>query len=197
MTASASCTAFDGERRIASGPLPEVALKVKAAIEAGAAGPVLAFDDDTGRVIDIDIRGSAADVVARLPLAGPSVEASGAPRGRGRPKLGVVAREITLLPRHWDWLAAQPGGASVVLRKLVDEARRAGGDTDRRRKGQESAYRFMTAMAGDLSNYEEATRALFAGDRQRFDALVADWPRDIGEHAVKLAFGQAVQPASR
>ncbi len=197
MTASASCTAFDGERRIASGPLPEVALKVKAAIEAGAAGPVLAFDDDTGRVIDIDIRGSAAEVVARLPLAGPTVEASGAPRGRGRPKLGVVAREITLLPRHWDWLAAQPGGASVVLRKLVDEARRAGGDTDRRRKGQESAYRFMTAMAGDLSNYEEATRALFAGDRQRFDALVADWPRDIGEHAVKLAFGQAVQPASR
>ncbi len=197
MTASASCTAFDGERRIASGPLPEVALKVKAAIEAGAAGPVLAFDDDTGRVIDIDIRGSAAEVVARLPLAGPTVEASGAPRGRGRPKLGVVAREITLLPRHWDWLAAQPGGASVALRKLVDEARRAGGDTDRRRKGQESAYRFMTAMAGDLSNYEEATRALFAGDRQRFDALVADWPRDIGEHAVKLAFGQAVQPASR
>ncbi len=197
MTASASCTAFDGERRIASGPLPEVALKVKAAIEAGAAGPVLAFDDDTGRVIDIDIRGSAAEVVARLPLAGPTVEASGAPRGRGRPKLGVVAREITLLPRHWDWLAAQPGGASVVLRKLVDEARRAGGDMDRRRKGQESAYRFRTAMAGDLSNYEEATRALFAGDRQRFDALVADWPRDIGEHAVKLAFGQAVQPASR
>ncbi len=72
------------------------------------------------------------------------------PRGRGRPKLGVVAREVTLLPRHWDWLNAQPGGASVALRKLVEQARRANGDADRARAAREAAYHFMSAMAGDL-----------------------------------------------
>ena len=95
----------------------------------------------------------------------------GTPRGRGRPKLGVVAREVTLLPRHWDWLNSQSGGASVALRKLVEAARLAGDDKDRTRHAQEAAYRFMTALAGNLPGYEEATRALYAADPARFDAI--------------------------
>jgi hypothetical protein len=180
-----ACTAFDGHRRIASGSLGEVALAVKVAIESHAAGPVLTYDDATGRVIDIDTRGTAEDITARL-----SSEAAAAPvpRGRGRPKLGVVAREVTLLPRHWDWLGTQPGGASVALRKLVEAARRAHGDRDRGRQAKEAAYRFMSAMAGDLPGFEEAARALFADDRSRFGDWVAAWPDDVRDHAIRLAF---------
>src|SRR3546814_490284 len=109
-----------------------------------------------------------------------------APRGRGRPKLGVTAREVTLLPRHWDWLAAQPGGASVALRKLVEQAMRD--DRQTRRAAQEAAYRVMTALAGDLPGYEEAIRALFAGDRQRFEQQIAGWPADLRDYVTRLAF---------
>jgi hypothetical protein len=129
------------------------------------------FDDSTGRPIDIDIRGTIEEV-----------------RGRGRPKLGVIAREITLLPRHWDWLNSQPGGASVALRKLVEEARRTSGDRDRIRSAQEAAYHFMSAIAGNLPGFEEASRALFAYDRRRFGDLIAAWPEDIRDHVIKLAF---------
>lgn len=183
-------TAFDGHRRLASGPLHEAALAVRRAAEDGAAGPLLVFDDATGRVVDVDTRGTDAEVVARLsgeaPAPGP---AEAGPRRRGRPKLGVVAREVTLLPRHWDWLAAQPGGASVALRKLVEEARRVGGDAGRRRQARDAAYRFMSAVAGDLPGFEEAARALFADDRRLFGALVAAWPADVAGHALALAFG--------
>ena len=110
------------------------------------------------------------------------------PRGRGRPKLGVVAREVTLLPRHWEWLNAQPGGASVALRKLVEQARRANGDADRQRTARDAAYHFMSAMAGNLPDFEEAARALFADDRRAFVALVAAWPADIRDHVIKLAY---------
>lgn len=122
---SLAYTSFDGQRRIAVGSLAENALAVKQALESNAAGPVLTFDDRTGRVVDIDTCGTAPEMLARLKLAAAAqAEAASAPaapaaRGLGRPKLGVVAREVTLLQRHWDWLAAQPGGASVALRKLV------------------------------------------------------------------------------
>ena len=113
------------------------------------------------------------------------------PRGRGRPKLGVVAREVTLLPRHWEWLNAQPGGASVALRKLVEAARRTNGDADRLRAARDAAYHFMSAMAGNLTNFEEASRALFADDRRRFTSLIAAWPPDIRDHVAKLAYADA------
>jgi hypothetical protein len=95
---------------------------------------------------------------------------------------------VTLLPRHWEWLAAQPGGASVALRKLVEEARRANAGADRVRRAREAAYHFTHALAGDLPGFEEATRALFAGDRARFERHAASWPADVREHAVRLAF---------
>lgn len=186
------CSAFEGDRLIASGEVRDVALKAKEVLDREEHGRVLIFDDDTSRPVEIDFRGSAEDVLARLPRPDAREEApqespSETRRGPGRPKLGVVAREVTLLPRHWEWLSSQPGGASVALRKLVEEARRANQHADRIRRSQESAYRFMTAMAGDAPGFEEATRALFAGDRARFDELVGPWPTDVREHARRLA----------
>ncbi len=190
-------TAFEGPRRIASGPLRTVALEVKAAADRGHRAPVLVFDDGNGQMIDLDLRGTADDVVRRLPET--PAEAPGAnpaaavrndrevPRRPGRPKLGVVGREVTLLPRHWDWLNRQPGGASVALRRLVDEARRVHQGRDRVRRAQEASYRFMSAMAGNEPGFEEATRALFAGNRARFDEMVEAWPIDLRDHATKLA----------
>jgi hypothetical protein len=165
--------------------LDRVALAAKKVIDRGTQQSVLIYNDSTGRAIDIDSRGSDAEVLARLARPAPT----SLPRGRGRPKLGVVAREVTLLPRHWQWLGSQPGGASVALRQLVESARRANQETDRRRQRQEAAYHFMSAMAGNLVNFEEASRALFANDRERFNELVAGWPADVRDHAAKLAFG--------
>jgi hypothetical protein len=193
-------TAFMGQQRLASGPLAEVALAVMKASQKLAAEPIVIFDDADGRPIDLDLRGTERDVVARLPLpaanSGTPADdmAAPEPRGRGRPRLGVVAREVTLLPRHWEWLGAQPGGASVALRKLVEEARRSSGDRDRSRAAREAAYHFMSAMAGNLPGFEEASRALFADDRRRFGDLVAGWPGDIRDHTVKLAFSDRADP---
>jgi hypothetical protein len=181
-------TAFEGQQRLAAGPLPDVALAIKGHTRRTAA-PIVIFSDATGRPIDLDLRGSNDEVLARLPAGARPAEAGASePRGRGRPKLGVVAREVTLLPRHWEWLNAQPGGASVALRKLVEEARRANGDRDRQRAARDAAYHFMSAMAGNLANFEEASRALFADDRRKFAGLIAAWPADIRDHAVKLAY---------
>ena len=187
-------TAFEGRRRLLSGPLAEVALAVKQA-EQRASERVAIFSDATGRPLDLDLRGSDHEILARLPATpGPAELEAAPPRGRGRPKLGVVAREVTLLPRHWEWLNAQPGGASVALRKLVEAARRANGDKDRSRAARDAAYHFMSAMAGDLPHFEEASRALFADDRRRFTSLIASWPDDIRDHIARLAFSDGVDP---
>ncbi len=193
-------TAFIGPRRLASGALAEVALAVMKTSRQAAAEPVVVFDDTSGRPIDLNLSGTERDVFARLPPSAsdsqpPANEAPATePRGRGRPKLGVVAREVTLLPRHWEWLGAQPGGASVALRKLVEEARRASGDLDRSRAARDAAYHFMSVMAGNLPGFEEAARALFADDRRRFVGLIAGWPEDIRDHVVKLAFRDRADP---
>jgi hypothetical protein len=179
-------------RRIASGDLADVVRKVKQVIDDGQQEPVFIFDDATSAVIDVDFRGTVAEVVERL--AGNAVtttddqpEQPETPRRPGRPKLGVVAREVTLLPRHWEWLRGQPGGASVALRKLVDEARKANEGKDRIRRAREAAYRFMSAMAGNEPGFEEASRALFRGNRDDFEAQVEPWPLDVREHTKKLA----------
>jgi len=203
---SRPCAAFAEGRMLAAGPLVEVALAVKNADAAD--GYILTFDDATGEVVDLDLRGAKAEIIARLASAPPAPAARGrarsgaaaqdaaeqhaaedGARGRGRPKLGVVAREITLLPRHWDWLAAQPGGASATLRRLVETARREGGADGRVRAAREAAYRFLSALAGNLPGYEEALRALFAGDDARFEAQMAEWPKDVRAYALRLARG--------
>ncbi len=198
------CTAFAGSRCIATGPLKQVAPSAKAAVDAAAHSaaplPVLIFADATSEVIELDWRGSASEFRARLEGLAPSPsdpatpeppDAAGAEpetvRGPGRPKLGVVAREVTLLPRHWEWLGSQPGGASVALRKLVDMARRSSELKDRIRQASSVAYRFMSTMAGHEPGFEEASRALFAGDPAGFAAQIAAWPFDVQVHLKKLA----------
>ncbi|CAM4159158.1 DUF2239 family protein [Bordetella muralis] len=192
----ATCTAFDGHRRIASGALPEVAIAVRRAHDAQATGPVLIYDDATGQIVDLDLRSSPVEFTTQGAAACPQAESSPvgaadipAARGRGRPKLGVVSREITLLPRHWEWLAQQPGGTSVALRKLVDQARHADGGATQQRQQQEAAYRFMSSMAGNLPGFEEATRALFAHDQAQFMQHASTWPADVQEYATQMAFG--------
>jgi len=194
-TQEKTCTSFAGSKMIATGDLRHVAHQTKKAIDAGAKEFVLIFDDRTAQPIEIDFRGSQKDVLARiddsqksnLATGSSSVKSEDASRGPGRPKLGVVAREVTLLPRHWDWLNSQPGGASVALRKLVDEARHSNSGKDAIRQSQEAAYRFMSAMAGNLPGFEESTRALFAADEKKFREHISAWPADLSAYALKLA----------
>ena len=174
-------TAFGGFERIAHGSREDVFAQMRQ--HAGGAA-ILIFDDTSGALVDLDLREPTPDASASA-SAEPAPES--APRSVGRPKLGVVAREVTLLPRHWDWLSRQPGGASVALRRLVEEARRIHQGRDTVRESREATYRFMTAMAGSLEGFEEAARALFAGDQKRFGALVAPWPVDVSHYLQGLA----------
>jgi hypothetical protein len=147
----------------------------------------LVFDAFTSRPVEIDWRGTAQEVADRLaqPFPVDTAEVSDK-RGPGRPRLGVIPREVTLLPRHWDWLNEQPGGASVALRKLVEGAKRTNQGKDRVRHSQESVHRFMYAMAGNLPDFEEASRAFYARNSKRFAELIRSWPKDIRDHLKKL-----------
>jgi len=179
------CIGFEGNRRIALGNLSEVARKTKQVVDRGERGPVIILDAVTSRVIEVDFRGTADDVVNRLKTK-PSEDEPIERKGPGRPKLGVVAREVTLLPRHWEWLNSQPGSASVVLRRLVEQVRKDNSEKDRKREAQESAYRFMSAMAGNAPGYEEALRALYSGKTKEFNQYIKTWPKDVQEHARDL-----------
>jgi len=188
---------FAGEKLLARGDLRAVASAAKAWLDAGGAEPVAVYADETGRPVDLDLRGRLEEVLARVTAAdeaaGPidDAPAESKRQGPGRPKLGVVSKEVTLLPRHWEWLAHQPGGASATLRKLVETARRSGAAADAARRSQEAAYRFMSAMAGNYPGFEEASRALFAHDYARFDQLVEPWARDVRDHLRRLAAAAA------
>lgn len=185
-----SFTVFDGARLLGSGSLPEATRLAQRALGGDPEGPVLIFDDRSGAIVDLDPRQAQAPEPIVESDADPATPEPSKSRGRGRPRLGVMPREVTLLPRHWNWLAEQPGGASVALRKLVEAALRAASaeqGPDARRRAQERAYRFVTTMAGDLPNYEEATRALFADDVARLATLIKDWPADIRNHALAMA----------
>lgn len=183
----ATVTAFEGATRLAGGDRLTVALAMHAAQLRGGTAPVIAFDDATGQMVEFDLRGSAEDVARRLAPAPSPAPAAPQARGPGRPKLGVVAREVTLLPRHWDWLARQPGGASVAIRRLVEAARSAGRAAEDGLAARDAAYRFATAAAGDQPDFEEAMRALFARDAAGFDARSAGWAGDLAAHARNLA----------
>jgi uncharacterized protein len=194
MSSSQSFTAFSGTRQIANGDLRDVAHKAQVFHIQSTLAPVFIFDDRSSEIIEMNLDGTREDLLRRIAeietaaLQGDEeVSPAAGVRGPGRPKLGVVAREITLLPRHWEWLGSQPSGASVALRKLVEQARRANQEKDRLRLAQESAYRFISTMAGDEVGFEEAARALFGGNQERFTKLVEPWPVDVGNHAKKLA----------
>jgi hypothetical protein len=177
-------TAFLGESRIASGPLESVLPELKTRFDAGEDRPIaemlLIFDDESGQQVDFDMRGTLAEVIARATPSPARV-------GPGRPKLGVISREVSLLPSHWQWLERQPNGASAALRRLVDQASKRSPGEQRARRAMESTGRFLSAMAGNRPNYEEANRALYRANRDQFEELIAAWPKDIREHACRMA----------
>ena len=188
-------TAFVGETLIASGPLQTTLPVVKRRFDRDASALFLIFEDQSGRQVDFDLRGAVDEVVARALPSPPRT-------GPGRPKLGVVSREVSLLPRHWEWLEQQPNGASAALRRLVDEARKRDPGKERARLATEAAGRILSAMAGNLPGYEEASRALYAANRARFEDLIRDWPHDIRayiqqrvEDAFRLEDGPPPNPA--
>lgn len=172
-------SAFAGDKLIAAGDLRAMLVQAKAYLDRGVADPVLIFEDWTGRQVDFNFRGTPDEVLER---ATPAKERA----GRGRPKLGVVSREVSLLPRHWEWLEQQPQGISAAVRRLVDEARKRDPGREQARIAREAAGKFMWAMAGNLPGFEEASRALFAKDHDRFEHLIRDWPEDIRAHVLRM-----------
>lgn len=184
-TVDTCCSAFERHQLIARGALNDVARAAKRVVDDGTTGSVLIFDDHSSRQVELDFRGTLDDVLARLV---PSAAAPTAPsRGPGRPRLGVTAREVTLLPRHWEWLAQHPGGASALLRRLVEQAQRSGVPKQQARLGMDAIERFMQAMTGDLAGHEEASRTLYRGEREQFTALTEHWPVDVRDHLYRLA----------
>ena len=186
--ASSGYSAFSGNRLIAFGSLLDVVRASKAHVDAIEDPRLLIFEDRTGRQIDFDLSGTVADVLARAMPAPERI-------GPGRPKLGVVSREISLLPRHWEWLEAQQQGISAGLRRLVDEASKRNPREQRAKKGREALSKFMTTMAGNLANYEEANQALFASQNARFEELIAGWPEDIRAHLLRV-LEESLTPAA-
>jgi hypothetical protein len=195
-TEQTSWIAFSKGKCIASGAPREVVTEVKRFVDSHAKDTVTILDARTSETVEVDFRGSVSTILKRIPAApiqSPEVhsEPPAPERTVGRPRLGVTAREVTLLPRHWEWLGTQPAGASAVLRKLVEQALRSSKESDRVRHAQEAAYRFMNVMAGDNPGFEEATRALFAGDIERLQQFVSNWPRDVSDQTLFLA-GKAI-----
>lgn len=180
-----------GTSMVATGSLQHVISSVKDTLEDRDLMQVLFFNDTTGKQIDVDFRGDIDSVIEglkeHLGILPDPVLNDNTPRRPGRPKLGVVSGEVTLLPRHWEWLKSQPGGASVTIRKLINEARRTGGTQGKVRAAQEATHHFMTAMAGNFPHYEEALRFLYAGDSDRFHHSIQEWAPDIRNHINKMA----------
>jgi hypothetical protein len=170
-------TAFRDDRIVARGDRGEVVRALVGALPADG-GSLRVFDDETGRPVDLDFRTAAA--------AGPPPQ-----RARGRPRLGVVAREVTLLPRQWEWLGRQPGGASAALRRLVEAAR---GEAPSPAARRDAAYHFLTDLGGDRPGYEEAIRALYRGDTERLFGLLAGWPGHLADYARELLGEGADEP---
>jgi hypothetical protein len=171
-------TAFAGSRRIASGNRDSILTEIKQYSDTNS-DRVLIFEDLTGKQVDFDFSGSLDDVLergrARIVRLGP-----------GRPKLGVVGREVSLLPRHWEWLEDQPNGISAAIRRLVDEARKREPGAQRARRLRDGIARFMWSMGGDLPNFEEATRALYGETDARVEELIDSWPADVRDHVIRL-----------
>lgn len=179
MNPSSILVAFDGSQRIGRGSHAEIAQKVSTYLRGKPQAQPLFFDTQTGRQTDLDWRSAPAEA--------PQAKAATRLRaGKGRPKLGVVAKEVTLLPRHWDWLGQQPGGASVTLRKLIERASKDPAPAEKQRARAEAAYHFMHAVAGNLPGFEDASRQLFAGNVWGLSATMAKWPGDIADQVLDL-----------
>lgn len=192
-------SAFIGTKILKTGPLIEVVLAMKEEVAKDKFAHILCFLDETGAMVDFDLSGTNEQVIAKL-LANNTqetkeeqkAETTNAPKS-GRPKLGVTAKEVTLLPRHWEWLAAQRGGASATLRRLVELAAKDSISIETRKSAQNATYRFLQNIAGDFENYEEVLRAIFADDFEKMRKLMQNWPQDIQNYAQKL-FALSTEP---
>jgi hypothetical protein len=170
---------FAGARSVAAGPLADVAAVLRRRQLKHPGESVLVFEVETGRQIELDLERPLAELLER--------EERAKPAGPGRPRLGVVSREVSLLPRHWAWLEEQPNGISAALRRLVEQGMKTEPGKQRAQRMRAALSRVLSAIAGDRPHFEEACRALYAGDEQRFAALVARWPHDIKSYAVERA----------
>lgn len=191
--------AFEHHQKTAAGQPAAVIAAVQQRLASHPDAMPVVLDAVSSERIELDWRAPLEQLLTQVPAPAPETSDSEAadetPRGPGRPKLGVTAREVTLLPRHWEWLARQPGGASVALRKLVQSAMREGSAADAKRRATDAAYRFMSIVGGDLPHYEEISRALFAGELARLRALVGAWPADVSEHLLALTARIDAAPA--
>jgi len=187
MQANALYTAFAGVTHLVTGDLRTMITGVREYLQREKQDPVLIFDDQTGKQVDFNFQGTLEQVLARVLPPSPK-------KGPGRPNLGVVSREVSLLPRHWDWLERQPQKASGTLRRLVESAMKSESQEDRSRRRLEAAGRFMWSMAGNLEGFEEASRALYAGNGAGFAERIASWPADIRQHLERMV-QQAGDPA--
>lgn len=174
-------TAFVGTKKLTEGPLSMIPVTIKQKLHDDELHDVLIFSDMTGQHVDLDLRGGVLDVQHRARMHAYNTYVA---KSRGRPKLGVVSREISLLPRHWEWLETQSGGASATLRKLVEKASKM--DSESERQARDRTYQFLRVIAGDMPGYEEALRSLFRGDLELFSEQMKGWPEDVQTHARKL-----------
>lgn len=179
-------TAFEGTDLLFRGNLKEVVLSTKTYLGHRQNTSVLIFCDVTGKTMDFNFHGSKQDVLRRLEKYTLAEEPK-EPTGPGRPKLGVISREISLLPRHWEWLATQAGGASATIRLLVEDARKKSSDISSVKQMQERVYQIMFVLAGDFQGYEEALRALYKRDSNAFFRNVKSWPKDIQKYLSEVA----------
>lgn len=174
-----SYTAFVGHRLLVAGPLESLLSGVKTYLDKDGRENVLIFEDQTGKQVEFDFEGTLDQVLSReLPEP--------APTGPGRPKLGVTSREISLLPRHWEWLEQQPQGISAALRRLVEETMKREPNKEKARRKREAAAKLMWGLCGDLPGFEEASRALYAKDLEGFEGQVRKWPKDARTHLIKM-----------
>ena len=180
-------TAFEDHKILSQGFLEDVVLKVKKRLEKSPESQIVIYSDATGKSMDFNFQGSEKEVLKRLEVYTTPENTTEASSGPGRPKLGVISREVSLLPKHWEWLATQSGGASNTLRKLVEENMKKTSGVLTVKTAQERTYKFMSVEAGDLENYEEALRALYRKDKERFTSEIKTWPRDVQKHILELA----------
>jgi hypothetical protein len=186
MSEQNSYTAFEGHSLLCQGDLSSVVLKAKRRLDKGSQKPLLIFSDSTGKSMDFNFQGSETEVLKRLEVYTAEVPKENS-AGPGRPKLGVISREVSLLPKHWEWLASQSGGASATLRKIVEDLMKKESAGPTLKQQQERVYRVMSVLAGDLPNYEQALRVLYRKDGKEFGKIVSDWPKDIASHLNTLA----------
>jgi hypothetical protein len=189
MNTSNTYTAFNNTDLFHQGDLSEVVLKIKDHIGKAENTTITVFSDATGKTIDFNFQGTKKDVQKRLDVFVSESSLTNTITGPGRPKLGVISREISLLPTHWEWLSTQPGGASAILRRLVDEARKKSLNTPSIKSIQEKTHRFISAIAGDLEGYEEVLRAMYRKDEDQFLIHMSSWPNDLKTHALFLSKG--------